>query len=337
MSHAVRPRIPLLTPALSSPTGRRGRTGGAHFVPPPPFGGRGTGGGGNSWGRSEPVSSKRVPGTATTASFRIATGTLALAALGASIAAEASSVAPRDRLLGAVARHAALPAALGAEIERRCPADGTRCAAQLIADSLPAARLVPVNHPDTDTIRRAHTVPSVSAVEQRSDGALALVLDRFGRTADREIADAVAAHALAAPAWLVLDLRANAGGDFDRMRRVASLFTGPMEGAIRLLGREGASDVALPAPLRAIGEFEIDVLIGPGTASSAEVLAALLRRYAGARLIGKPTLGKDWLTRLVPVDHDWRLAIPAERIEVPGETLAQGLVPDIEAAPIVEP
>ena len=194
-----------------------------------------------------------------------------------------------------------------------------------------------MNHPDTDTIRRAHTVPSVSAVEQRSDGALALVLDRFGRTADREIADAVAAHALAAPAWLVLDLRANAGGDFDRMRRVASLFTGPMEGAIRLLGREGASDVALPAPLRAIGEFEIDVLIGPGTASSAEVLAALLRRYAGARLIGKPTLGKDWLTRLVPVDHDWRLAIPAERIEVPGETLAQGLVPDIEAAPIVEP
>ena len=191
-----------------------------------------------------------------------------------------------------------------------------------------------MNHPDTDTIRRAHTVPSLSAVERRSDGALVVVLDRFGRTADREIADALAAHA---PERLVLDLRANAGGDFDRMRRVASLFTGPREGAIRLLGREGARDVALPPPLRIIGELEIDVLIGPGTASSAEVLAALLRRHAGARLIGAPTLGKDWLTRLVPVDHDWRLAIPAERIEVPGETLAQGLVPDIEAAPVVEP
>ena len=259
---------------------------------------------------------------------------MALAALGVPVAAEASSVAPRDRLLGAVARHAALPAALGEEIERRCPAAGTRCAAQLIADGLPAARLVPVDHPDTDTIRRAHTVPSLSVVERRGDGALVVVLDRFGRTADREIADALAAHA---PERLVLDLRANGGGDFDRMRRVASLFTGPRKGAIRLLGREGARDVALPAPLRAIGEFEIDVLIGPGTASSAEVLAALLRRHAGARLIGKPTLGKDWLTRLVPVDHDWRLAIPAERIEVPGETLAQGLVPDIESAPIVEP
>ena len=226
-----------------------------------------------------------------------------------------------------------LPAPLGAEIEQRCPAAGTRCAAQLIADSVPAARMVPVNHPDTDTIRRAHTVPSVSAVERRGDGALVLVLDRFGRTADREIADAVAAAGPAAPQRVALDLRGNGGGDFDRMRRVASLFTGSRDRALRLHDRSGMTDVALPQPLRAIGEFEIDVLIGPGTASSAEVLAALLRRYAGARLIGAPTLGKDWLTRLVPVDHDWRLAVPAERIEVPGETLAQGLVPDIEAAP----
>jgi len=253
--------------------------------------------------------------------------------VGAASAAEAASVAPRDRLLGAVERHAALPAALGGEIERRCPPAGTQCAARLIAGSLPAARLVPVNHPDTDTIRRAYTAPSVSAAERRGDGALVVVLDRFGRTADREVADAIAAVGPAETARVVLDLRGNGGGDFDRMRRVASLFTGPRAGAIRLYGRGGATDVALPRPLRAIGEFEIDVLIGPGTASSAEVLAALLRRHAGARLIGAPTLGKDWLTRLIPVDHDWRLAIPAERIEVPGEILARGLVPDVESAP----
>ena len=140
-------------------------------------------------------------------------------------------------------------------------------------------------------------------------GALVVVLDRFGRTADREIADAIAAVGPAERPRVVLDLRGNGGGDFDRMRRVASLFTGPREGAVRLLGRDGATDVALPTPLRAIGAFEIDVLIGPATASSAEVLAALLRRHAGARLIGAPTLGKDWLTaprpgrsRLAPRD-----------------------------------
>ena len=234
-----------------------------------------------------------------------------------------------------MARHAALPAALGGEIERHCPSADTRCAARLIAERLPASRLVPVNHPDTDTIRRAHTEPSVTAVEWRDDAALVVELARFGRTADREIADAVAAHANGAMARLVLDLRRNGGGDFDRMRRVASLFTGPREGAIRLIGKGGAKDVALPAPLRvlALDGAALDVLIGPETASSAEVLAALLRRHAGARLIGAKTRGKDRLTRLVPVDHDWRLAIPAERIEVPGEALAQGLVPDIEAGP----
>ena len=79
------------------------------------------------------------------------------------------------------------------------------------------------------------------------------------------------------------------------------------------------------------------MLIGPETASSAEVLAALLRRHAAARLVGTRTLGKDWLSRLVPPDHDWRLSIHAERIEVPGEPLVQGLVPDIEAVPPARP
>ena len=234
-----------------------------------------------------------------------------------------------------MARHAALPETLGATIERRCPPAGTRCAARLIAASLPAARLVPVIHPDSDTIRRARTAPSVTAVERRGDAALVIVLDRFGRTADREIVEAVEASEAGAspPARLVLDLRGNGGGDFDRMRRVASLFTGPREDVIRLHGRDGATAVALPAPLRAVEGAALDVLIGPGTASSAEVLAVLLRRHAGARLIGARSGGKDWLTRLVPVDHDWRLAIPAERIEVPGEALAQGLVPDIAGAP----
>ena len=256
---------------------------------------------------------------------RIATGVLALATLAAASAAGAETAAPRDRLLGAVVRHADLPAALGADIERQCPPAGTRCAADLIVGGLPGARLLPVRHPDTDTIRLAHTTASVTCTRRFGKGRLYLALDRFGRTADREIADAVTAHA---PSQLVLDLRINGGGDFDRMRRVASLFTGPKEGAIRLHGLGGAIDVALPPPLRALDALPLVVYIGPRTASSAEVLAALLRRHAGAHLEGERTVGKDRITRLIPVDHDWRLAIPAERIEVPGEVLAGGIEPD---------
>ena len=50
VARSAGPRIPHLTPALSSPAGRRGREGRAAFVPPPP-GRRGTGGGGCRSGR----------------------------------------------------------------------------------------------------------------------------------------------------------------------------------------------------------------------------------------------------------------------------------------------
>ena len=42
---------------------------------------------------------------------------------------------------------------------------------------------------------------------------------------------------------------------------------------------------------------------------------------------GRRTAGKDHLTRVDAVDHDWRLLVPAERIEVPGVDLTGGLVP----------
>ena len=254
---------------------------------------------------------------------------LAAATLAAAAGAfgPAAADAPRDRLLGAVARHAAVPAALERRIGAHCPAAEARCAAALLAAHLPGARFVRVAHPDADSIRRARTVPSVGAASLRADGALVVALDRFGRKADREVADAVAAGG--GTPRLALDLRANAGGDFDRMTRVASLFTGPRAAAIRVSGRAGITAVALPPPLRAVETAALEVLIGPRTASSAEVLAALLRRHAGARLVGARSRGKDRLARLIPVDHDWRLSVPAGRIEVPGETLAGGLVPDV--------
>ena len=79
------------------------------------------------------------------------------------------------------------------------------------------------------------------------------------------------------------------------------------------------------------------MLVGPGTASSAEVLAALLQRYAGACLAGARTAGKDHLTRVIAVDHDWRLLVAAERIEVPGVDLTGGLRPVFQLSGFAPP
>jgi carboxyl-terminal processing protease len=134
-------------------------------------------------------------------------------------------------------------------------------------------------------------------------------------------------QAIADGARLGLDLRGNAGGDFGRMLRVASLFTKNVKNALFLIDKEGKYPVSLVTESTFPGTRDLVVLVGSGTASSAEVLAALLTRYAGARLAGSRTAGKDHLTRVIAVDHDWRLLVPAERIEVPGVELTGGLRP----------
>ena len=112
------------------------------------------------------------------------------------------------------------------------------------------------------------------------------------------------------------------------MLRIAAGFAGPVKDALHLVGSEGETSLALPA-IPAFGAVcGLTVVVGRETASSGEILAALLARYAAARLVGERTAGKDYLLRVLPVDHDWHLLVPAERVAVPGIVLAGGLIPD---------
>lgn len=251
---------------------------------------------------------------------------------------------PVGRILRAAADYGAFGALDGGEMEaairRTCGAEALCAAQRLVVASGGRARLEPVRHPDSDTIRWVETAPSVTAVvaaaagEAGSDASAGrdwIVLDGFGRMSAAELEAALAGLAGAGPPRaLGLDLRGNAGGDFGRMLRIAALFTGKVSDALYLIDENERMPVSLDPltdrpPNAAFAG--LTVLVGPGTASSAEILAALLQRYAGAVLVGERTVGKDYLTRVIAVDHDWRLLLPAERVEVPGVTLTGGLRP----------
>jgi len=226
---------------------------------------------------------------------------------------------------------ARLLAKLGLEgaraIVEGCSGDILCAAREAAACSQRPARLEQVEHPDSDRIRWVTTAPSVTAVAELPDGALLVELARFGRTAVRELATAM--ERLPPAHLLLLDLRGNDGGSFRRMLTVAALFTGPRKDALRLEQDGEGEAIDVPAP--DAGPFQVSrlaVLIGPETASSAEILAGLLRRWAGARLYGAKSAGKDWLYRVIPVEHDWRLYWPGATARIPGERLAGGLVPD---------
>lgn len=231
--------------------------------------------------------------------------------------------APAARVLAAALRYG--HALDGAAVRRACGAE-VLCTAREIVDALgPPARLERVRTPDTDTIRWAKTAAALSGGGATAHGARLIALNGFGRTVESELRAALSRPRAGS---LILDLRDNRGGDFGRMLRVAALLIGPRADALRLASGDESEAIELPAIPRSDRPRRWTVLIGPRTASSAEVLAALLRRHAGARLLGERTAGKDYLTRLIPVDQDWRLLIPAERIVVPGERLNGGLAPD---------
>ena len=109
------------------------------------------------------------------------------------------------------------------------------------------------------------------------------------------------------------------------MLRVAARFTGPVPRALELVAaraRDGARD---PGPRRPVWRGRLTVLVGPLTISSGEVLAALLRRHAGAAVLGERTFGKDYVLRVERLGHGWQALVPDGRIVVPGEDLKGGL------------
>jgi C-terminal processing protease CtpA/Prc len=180
-----------------------------------------------------------------------------------------------------------------------------------------------VRHPTSDQIRWASTEGSVERTADLGARWRLIRLDRFGRKADYELS-----AALRGADALVLDLRHNRGGVLRRMLRIAARFTGPVPDALRLVKADQVRLLAIPQPSGAVWRGGITVLVGANTISSGEVLAALLRRHADATVLGERTWGKNYVLRVEPVDPDWRALIPDARIEVPGEILAGGLIPD---------
>jgi C-terminal processing protease CtpA/Prc len=232
-----------------------------------------------------------------------------------------------ERLLEIAAAHGlVVPNETLQALDHACGQDMLCLARQIAKAGDGRLRLEKRRHPDTDTIRWVTTRASLQRPQSTRADQDVIVLARFGRKVEWELRAAL--QELRVGSALLLDLRTNRGGDFGRMLRVAGLFTGALEAALYLVDDSKRQPVAIPGNDGPAYAGRLVVLVGAQTASSGEILAALLHRYAGAVLRGTRTAGKDYLLRIVPLDHNWRLLLPGERVEVPGETLAGGLLPE---------
>lgn len=213
-----------------------------------------------------------------------------------------------ERLARQVA--AAQPALARPLLEARaaCGAADRLCLARHLVEAAPTlARLAPAPHQDTDTIRWAATRPSV-----RLAGST-ITIDGFGRKVRPELAATLALLDEGQP--FTVDLRANGGGDIERMRQAAELLTSGADLAIETVRGDGER---VREPVRpAAARFRVErVIIGPGTASAGLLLAALLEAEGAVVEGGDPGTRTVMSKAVLSVDHDWRLVVATGRSRI---------------------
>jgi carboxyl-terminal processing protease len=139
------------------------------------------------------------------------------------------------------------------------------------------------------TLTAAPEAPKPARRALRLSGDIVLVaLDGFDRGDDRWL-EAILAET-PPPTALILDLRANDGGDADIVAKVAGLFF-PEDRPLVQRVADRATIQMLRGKGRRAYRGPLAILIGPGSASGAEALAALIDESGRGLTVGERTAG----------------------------------------------
>lgn len=146
-----------------------------------------------------------------------------------------------------------------------------------------------------------------------------------------ELAQAVEASRAAGASRLRIDLRACRGGVFEAAVDAAGLFLPEGTPIVRVVDEDGDESVE-GARGAAYLELELELWVGPHTASAAEVFAGALASAGRARLLGEPTLGKGRLSELVALGDGRSYARPSGHTLLPDGTPidGRGVLPEAE-------
>lgn len=129
---------------------------------------------------------------------------------------------------------------------------------------------------------------------------------------------------------IVIDLRDNPGGYLDVVTFVASEF---LDGGsvLEAQGRDG--DFVYPVQPGGLAREgpPLTVVVNGGSASAAEVLAAVLQESGRATVVGSPTFGKDTVQVGFALRNDGELRVTIAHWRTPGggSVAVDGLVPDV--------
>lgn len=183
----------------------------------------------------------------------------------------------------------------------------------------------------TETITRGLVeVPSVQATLVR-DGVGYLRITSFSKQTTTELDEQLAALTERGATRVVLDLRSCPGGLLEPAVETISRFVPPGKTVLTIHGREGEPDVRQSEGEHPSQGWPLAVLIGPDTASGAEIVADAIREHDGGVLLGETTLGKHTIESIHELPEGWAVKLSVSRFATASGRGVQGegVVPDI--------
>jgi carboxyl-terminal processing protease len=181
---------------------------------------------------------------------------------------------------------------------------------------------------------------TLTSVEHSTAGDLGLLIIRmFNERTPGELEAALRAMSAAGAKRLLIDLRGNGGGLFEKSIASAELLLRKGSEIVRTIGRGQNTTRVVSKRDPVMGQVPMVVLINKETASSAEVLAEALRVSAGATLVGAKTFGKWRMERVRPLSDGYSLKYTIGLLQSPaGKTFdGVGVPPDVEVPAGADP
>ncbi|WP_409432093.1 S41 family peptidase [Litorimonas sp. RW-G-Af-16] len=134
---------------------------------------------------------------------------------------------------------------------------------------------------------------------------------------------------------LIIDMRGNRGGLLDQSVSVAGLFLDGGE-VLSARGRDASDNQRYHAePGELYPDMPIVVLVSPGSASAAEIVAGALQDRGRAVVIGRRSFGKGSVQSVIPLPNDGgALRLTTQRYYTPsGKSIqGRGIMPDMLVA-----